>query len=344
MIEKTALQDGWELYTVTNKNGMRLEVLNFGGIITSLEVPDKDGNLENVVLGYRNLQDYKDNPNYFGAIIGRVAGRIKESEFELDNERFKLDANESKHHLHGGPEGFHQVLWDVDTFEENETNGLRLSHTSKDGEGGYPGNLTVIVTYTLTDDNKLVILYEASTDKSTPVTLTNHTYFNLSGSLKRTVASQQALVASDQYTELDEELLSTGRLLDTAASPFDLRSFKPLQEVFSSPHEQLHIAGEGIDHYFLFSSDDEKPKAGLYDPESGRLMTIESNQPGLVLYTGNGLDDSLELKERKSEKHLGICFETQAFPAGLHHEGFPDLILKPGERYQKETVFSFSSK
>ncbi|PAD22299.1 aldose epimerase family protein [Terribacillus saccharophilus] len=343
MIEKTALQDGWDLYTVTNKKGMRLEVLNFGGIITSLEVPDKDGNLENIVLGYRNLQDYQDNPNYFGALIGQVAGRIQESKFELDNETFQLEANEGKHHLHGGPEGFHQVLWEVEPFEENETNGLRLYHTSKDGEGGYPGNLTVNVTYTLSEDNKLAILYKATTDKATPVTLTNHTYFNLSGGLKRTVATQQALVASDQYTELDEELISTGRLLDTAASPFDLRSFKPLQEVFSTPHNQLRIAGAGIDHYFLFTNN-EKPKAGLYDPESGRLMTIESNQPGLVLYTGNGLDNSLELKERKSEKHLGICFETQAFPAALHHDGFPDLILKPGEEYRKETIFSFTTK
>lgn len=341
MIEKTALQDGWELYTVTNKKGMRLEVLNFGGIITSLEVPDKDGTLENIVLGYQNLQDYQDNPNYFGALIGRVAGRIQESEFQLDNETSQLKANEGKHHLHGGPEGFHQVLWEVESFEENETHGLRLFHSSKDGEGGYPGNLTVNVTYTLTEENKLVILYEATTDKATPVTLTNHTYFNLSGRLKRTVATQQAMIASDQYSELDEELISTGRLLDTAASPFDLRSFRPLQEVFSSTHDQLRIAGEGIDHYFLFSSN-KKPKAGLYDPESGRLMAIESNQPGLVLYTGNGLDDSLELKERNSEKYLGVCFETQAFPAGLHHAGFPNLILKPGETYQKETSFSFS--
>ncbi|MFP7476839.1 aldose epimerase family protein [Terribacillus saccharophilus] len=343
MIEKTALQDGWELYTVTNKKGMRLEVLNYGGIITSLEVPDKDGNLENTVLGYLNIQDYEDNPNYFGALIGRVAGRIKDSKFELDNETFRLEANEGKHHLHGGPAGFHQVIWEVEPFKENNINGLRLSHTSKDGEGGYPGNLTVNVTYTLTDDNTLAILYEAAADKATPVTLTNHTYFNLSGSLKRTVASQQAMVASDQYTELDGELISTGRLLDTAATPFDLRSFRPLQEVFSSSHDQLRIAGGGIDHYFLFS-DNEKPQAGLYDPESGRLMTIESNQPGLVLYTGNGLDDSLELKERKSEKHLGICFETQAFPAGLHQEGFPELILKPDETYRKETSFSFSTK
>ncbi|MFB1097516.1 aldose epimerase family protein [Terribacillus sp. JSM ZJ617] len=343
MIEKTILQDGWELYTVTNNNGMHLEVLNFGGIITSLEVPDKDGNLENIVLGYRDLQDYKDNPNYFGALIGRVAGRIRESEFVLDGQTYKLEANEGNHHLHGGPEGFHQVLWKVEPFEENEINGLRLSHTSKDGEGGYPGSLTVNVTYTLTEDNKLVILYEAATDKATPVTLTNHTYFNLNGNLKRTIAKQQAMVASDQYTELDEELISTGRLLDTADSPFDLRSFKPLEEVFGAQHEQLRIAGKGIDHYFLFSSN-EKPKAGLYDPDSGRLMTIQSNQPGLVVYTGNGLDDSLELRERKSEKYLGICFETQAFPAGLHHVGFSDLILKPGDPYRKETVFSFSTK
>lgn len=343
MIEKTALQDGWELYTVTNNKGMRLEVLNFGGIITSLEVPDKDGNLENIVLGYRDLQDYKDNPNYFGALIGRVAGRIQDSEFELSGDSFQLKANEGKHHLHGGSEGFHQVLWEVEPFEANQTNGLRLSHTSKNGEGGYPGKLTVNVTYTLTEDNKLVILYEATTDKATPVTLTNHTYFNLSGDLKRTVATQQAMVASDQYTELDEELISTGRLLNTTDSPFDLRSFKPLQEVFSTSHDQLRIAGEGIDHYFLFSNN-EKPKAGLYDPESGRLMTIESNQPGLVLYTGNGLDDSLELKERKSERHLGICFETQAFPAGLDYDGFPDLILNPDETYRKETSFSFSTK
>ncbi|SDC32989.1 aldose 1-epimerase [Terribacillus halophilus] len=343
MIEKTALQDGWELYTVTNTNGMRLKVLNFGGIITSLEVPDKHGNLENVVLGYRNFKDYQANPNYFGALIGRVAGRIQNSRFELEGKTYQLEANEGKHHLHGGPNGFHQVLWKVEPFEENQASGLRLSYTSEDGAGGYPGNLQVVVTYTLTNDNKLVMLYEAATDKETPVTLTNHSYFNLSGNLKKTIAKQQAMVNSDKFTELDEELIASGRWLDTAASPFDLRSFKPLEDVFSAPHEQLRIAGEGIDHYFLFS-DEKGPKAGLYDPESGRLMTIESDQPGLVLYTGNGLDETLELKERMSEKYLGICFETQAFPAALHHDGFPSLILRPDETYRRETVLTFTVK
>ncbi|SNZ03504.1 aldose 1-epimerase [Terribacillus aidingensis] len=343
MIEKTPLQDDWMLYTVTNSNGMKLEVLNFGGIITSLEVPDKNGKLENIVLGYRNLEDYKANPNYFGAIIGRVAGRIEDAQFELNGKVYPLPANEGNHHLHGGPEGFHQVLWDVETFEHGRTNGLRLSYTSTDGEGGYPGKLNVVVTYTLTEDNKFAILYEATTNQATPVALTNHTYFNLSGGLKRSIAEQQAMVASSHFTELDEELISTGKLLDTAGTPFNLQSFRTLADIFSAPHEQLRLAGEGIDHYFLFSNN-EKPKAGLYDPASGRLMTMDSNQPGLVLYTSNGLDDTLELKERQSEKYLGICFETQAFPAGLHHSGFPNIILQPKETYRKETIFSFSVK
>jgi aldose 1-epimerase len=343
LIEKTPLQDNWVLYKVTNANGMKLEVLNFGGIITSLEVPDKDGNLENIVLSYRNLEDYKENPNYFGALIGRVAGRIEDAQFELDGKVYQLQANEGSHHLHGGPQGFHQVLWEVETFEQDQTAGLRLSYTSAEGEGGYPGKLKVVVTYTLTEDNKFAILYEATTDQATPVTLTNHTYFNLSGSLKRSIAEQQAMVASKQFTELDEELISTGKLLDTEGSPFDLQLFRTLGDIFSTPHEQLQLAGGGIDHYFLFSAN-EKPKAGLYDPESGRLMTIDSNQPGLVLYTSNGLDKTLELKERQSAKYLGICFETQAFPASLHHSGFPDIILQPEEPYRKETVFSFSIK
>lgn len=342
MIKKNSLQNGWELFSVTNKNGMKMEVLNFGGIITSLEVPDKDGKLENIVLGYRDLGNYEDNPNYFGAIIGRVAGRIQNSRFEWNGKTYQLDANEGKHHLHGGPSGFHQVLWKVEPFEKNQASGLQLSYTSADGEGGYPGNLQVTVTYTLTDDDRLMILYEATSDETTPVTLTNHTYFNLSGNLKRNIAKQQVRLDSDKFTELDSELIATGRWLETAGTPFDLQSFKPLEDVFSAPHEQIRIAGEGIDHYFLFS-EGEKPKAGLYDPESGRLMTIDSNQPGLVLYTGNGLDDKLELKERKSEKYLGICFETQAFPAALQHTGFPSIKLKPGETYRKETSFSFSA-
>lgn len=337
-IDKQTVQGKWHEYTLINDQGMSISVLDFGGIITKIRVPDHQGKTENVVLGYKNYADYEQNPNCFGALIGPVAGRIQNASFEMDGNSYQLDANEGDHHIHGGLAGFHQVIWNVETFQTKNKVGLKLTHTSADGVGGYPGNLHVTVTYTLNNENALVIDYDAKTDQKTPIALTNHTYFNLSGDLKHTVHNHEITMNSRYFTELDQELIPTGRKLDVANTTFDFRRGQKLAEGFERPSKQNQIAGEGYDHYFMFEQTGE---VVVKDKESGRILTVKTNQPGMVMYTANGLGDGLELAEGLSKKHLGICFETQGSPASLHHEGIPDIILEAGETYQKQTVFAF---
>ncbi len=320
---------------------MQVNVLNFGGIITKMLVPDKAGNLENIVLGYADYKDYQTNPNYFGALIGPVAGRIANSQFTLDGQEYKLENNEGTHHLHGGSTGFHQVIWDVEPFEKVDAVGLVLSYNRDDGEGGYPGNVDVQVTYTLHQNNQFEISYTASTDKTTPLTLTNHSYFNLSGNLRHSLHEQHVSIDSDQFVELDEELIPTGELLPVDGSPFDFRSARPLGDGFNASTDQNRVAGKGIDHYFIFNENDKETKVTAADPVSGRKMTVQTDQPGMVMYTSNNLAEGLELQEGMSRQYLGVCFETQASPASLHHEGFPGVVLKPGEVYQTRTLFEF---
>lgn len=209
----------WKEYTLTNDLGMSVSVLDYGGIITKIIVPDRNGNRENVVLGYKNYQDYNQNSNYFGALIGRVGGRIQGASFELGNKTYNLAANNGNNHLHGGPEGFHQVIWEVAPFLTEEAVGLSLTHKSMDGEGGYPGNIDVTVTYTLTNENELDLNYLASSDQTSPITLTNHTYFNLSGSLKNTVHEHRVAIDSSKFVELDKELIPTGNLIHVEGTP-----------------------------------------------------------------------------------------------------------------------------
>lgn len=341
-IEQKELSGEWQEYTLHNDHGVSVSVLNYGGIITKLLVPDRDGQVENIVLGYTDYDDYRSNANYFGALIGRVAGRIQEAQFELDGKTYPLEANQSASHLHGGSEGFHQVVWNISPFQTADTAGLVLTHTSLDGQGGYPGNVEVTVTYTLTNDNQLLLNYEASSDQTTVLTLTNHSYFNLSGELKNTVHDQQLTIASSKFAELDPELIPTGKLLPVEDTLFDFRKERRLGDGFTDDFEQNQRAGSGYDHYFIF--DDPSDPAGqgsLYDPASGRRMTVETDQPGMVLYTANGLSEGLGLAGNMSRKYLGVCFETQGSPASLHHSGFPDIRLPAGKPYSTQTVFTF---
>jgi len=337
-IDKQTVLGKWCEYTLTNDKGMSVSILDFGGIITAIRVPDHKGKTENVVLGYKNNADYEQNPNFFGALIGPVAGRIQDASFEVDGKRYPLESNEGDHHLHGGTAGFHQVIWHAETFQAEDSVGLKLNHTSVDGDGGYPGNLAVTVTYTLNNDNALIIDYMANTDHKTPIALTNHSYFNLSGDLKRTVHHHEITMDSRYFVELDQELIPTGKKLDVSDTTFDFRKGQKLAEGLEQPSKQNQIAGRGYDHYFLF---EENGEVVVKDKESGRVLTVKTNQPGMVMYTANGLDDGLQLAEGISEKHLGVCFETQDSPASLQHAGFPSVILEAGESYQKQTVFSF---
>ena len=340
-VETTDILGKWKEYTLVNEQGMSVSVINFGGIITEMLVPNRNGKLENVVIGFKNYADYETNPNYFGALIGRVAGRIQGGEFVLNGKTYSLDHNDGDNHLHGGASGFHQVIWNVDPFQTSDTVGLKLTHKSLDGDGGYPGNLDVTVTYILNNDNQFTIDYAATSDQVTPITLTNHSYFNLSGDLKNTIHHHHITIDSEEIVKLDEKLIPTGKLMNVFNTSFDFRESRSLHEGFNDKSEQNTVAGNGYDHYFIFNKKKENAVT-VSDEKSGRLLMIKTDQPGMVMYTSNMLEDGMELKEGFSEKYLGVCFETQASPASLHYPGFPSVILKAGEQYKKQTVFSFS--
>ncbi|MGM0865834.1 MAG: aldose epimerase family protein [Bacillota bacterium] len=336
------LQRDWKEYTLRNDHGMAVSLLNYGGIITRVMVPDQDGTVENVIIGYKQVEDYETNPNFFGALIGPVAGRIQGAAFELYGNVYMLEANDGENHLHGGSNGFHQVLWDTESFQDEDRVGVVLSYSRKDGEGGYPGTIDVSVTYSLTNENELILEYEAMTDQPTPLTLTNHAYFNLSGNGKETIHHHHVTIDSHQFLELDEELIPTGTVVDAADTPFDFRKGRRLSDGITAQTEQNDIAGHGYDHYFLFDHS-KSESVTVKEQTSGRVLTIETDQPGMVMYTANNLQHGLELHESMSRKHLGVCFETQYPPASLHHDGLPSVILHPNERYQKRTVYTFST-
>lgn len=339
-IEKNEVYEKWMEYTLTNDLGMSVSVLDFGGIITKIMVPDRDGNIENVVLSYRHYKEYESNPNYFGALIGRVAGRIQGASFKLNDKTYTLAANNGDNHLHGGPSGFHQIVWEASTFQSDKEVGLTLTHKSADMDAGYPGNVEIKVTYTLNNHNQLILDYAAKSDQTTPLTLTNHAYFNLSGNLKTTIQDHQVTIDSSKFVELDSNLIPTGKLLDVDGTTFDFRGGRVLGEGFNNDFVQNKIADSGYDHYFIFDNTQEN-QALLLDPYSGRVMLVKTNEPGMVMYSSNGLEEGLQLAEGSSRKYLGVCFETQSSPASLHHEGFPTVILKAGEDYRKQTVFAF---
>ncbi|MFD1849332.1 aldose epimerase family protein [Oceanobacillus bengalensis] len=339
-IETKEILGKWKEFTLTNDQGMAVSILNYGGIITRILVPDRDGMLENVVLGYKDYQHYVSDSNFFGALVGRVAGRIQGASFELDGKTYHLEENDGENHLHGGPAGFHSVIWEVVPFETAETIGLNLHYHSACGEGGYPGNVDITVTYELNNANQLSLTYTANSDQKTAFTMTNHSYFNLSGNLRSPVGGHHVTMESSKFVELDEQLIPTGKLLEVDGTPYDFRRGNLLRTGFESGFEQNKIAGNGYDHYFIFD-DNREEKIVVRDEQSGRVLTVHTNQPGVVMYTSNMLDDSLEFKEAFSEKYLGVCFETQASPASLHHEGFPSVILNAEEVYKRQTVFTF---
>lgn len=336
-ITEKKLFDQWIEYTLKNNNDMSVSFLNFGGIITKIAVPNRTGKQENIVLSYENYEQYQENPYYLGAIIGRVAGRIQNASFKLNGNKYILEANERNHHLHGGTKGFHRVIWETTPFQKENIIGVKLSYVSPDGEGGYPGQVHATVTYTLTNHNEFIIDYEAVSDQQTVLTLTNHTYFNLSGNLKNTIENHIVQMNSDKILKLDSELIPTGEILHATNTPFDFRNGKMLAEGLHSNHPQNMIVGNGYDHYFLLNDG----TINVREKSSGRVMTIKTNQPGVVMYTSNSLEEGVKLRGGVSKKYLGVCFETQGSPASLHHSGLPEIILEAGQKYEKQTVFSF---
>lgn len=332
------------VYTLVNDHGMEVATINYGCIITKVLVPDQNGIVENVVLGFDTLEEYQQHSPYFGAVCGRHAGRIANAEITLDGNTYNLEKNNNDNHLHGGLQGFDKVLWDAEIIEVEDSMdsiSLEFSYVSKDGEEGYPGNLEMKVTYTLTNDNKLEISYHGQSDQKTVVNVTNHSYFNLSGNLKRDILNHTLTLKSDRFLELDEELIPTGEILSVEDSPFDFRAGKKIKEGTGTNNQQNIVAGNGYDHPFLLAENNNQ-EIHLYDEESGRGLVIETNQPAMVLYTGNQLGEDFSIRGISSKKHLGLCLETQGLPDSLNHPHFPTTVLEKDELYNSVTTYKFT--
>jgi aldose 1-epimerase len=331
-----------DIYTLTNKAGLEARITTYGAILVSLKVPDRNGVLADVNLGFDTLDGYLGTHPYFGAIIGRYGNRIAKARFTLDGVEYRLAANNNGNTLHGGIKGFDKVVWTAEPAESGRGPGLKLTYLSKDMEEGYPGNLAVTVVYTLTDANELEIRYEATTDKKTVLNLTNHAYWNLKGEGRGDILGHLLQIEADRYTAVDSpvNLIPTGEILAVAGTPFD----------FTSPHaigERIAEVEGGYDHDFVLRSGGGTLTlaARVEEPESGRAMEIWTDQPGIQLYTGNFLDGTVAGKSGKAYgKHFAFCLETQHFPDSPNHPNFPTTILEPGQTYRTTTVHKFFAK
>jgi len=332
------------LYTLSNPSGMTLTVTDYGGIITSLRVPDRRGEFQDVVLGYDRLEDYLEETPYFGAIIGRYANRISEGRFALDGKRYELAVNNGKNHLHGGVKGYDKVLWQAKPFVDGDDHGIVFTYLSTDGEEGYPGNLNVQVTYRLTPDNTLVFSYRATTDRATPINLTQHSYFNLAGPSSNSILDHVLVLRANAFTPIDEGLIPTGEIRLVEGTPFDFRTPRAIGTFIDSGGEQLEY-GRGYDHNFVLSDTTSvlHQAARVVEPGSGRIMDVYTTEPGIQFYSGNFLDGSLIGKSgRPYEYRSGFCLETQHFPDSPNQPAFPSTILRPGETFSSQTVYSFT--
>ena len=342
--------DGIEVdeYTLTNAKKMEVKIITFGGIITSIKVPDRRHQFENVALGFDNLQDYETKNPYFGCITGRYANRIAEGMFTLDDVTYQLDINNPPNHLHGGVKGFDKQVWEV-TQEINDGNevGIELHYLSPDGDQNYPGNLDVYVIYTLTDKNEIRMDYRATTDAPTIVNLTNHTYWNLAGEGEGAIYDHILRINADQYTPVDETLIPTGEITPVEGTPLDFRKSKPLADGIRSDHPQI-VIGRGFDHNWVLnrpSFEDKSliPAAQLYEPNSGRFLEIFTTEPGIQFYSGNFLDGTLYgTSHRAYRQGDGLALETQHFPDSPNQPDFPSTVLQPGETYETTTIFKLS--
>ena len=338
-----------ELYVLRNTAGMEAHITNYGGIVVKLMVPDRDGNLANVSLGFDNVEAYvKDNP-YFGALIGRVGNRIAKGKFTLDGQSYSLAANNDTPggacHLHGGLIGFDKVLWKATPTEVDGQPALHLAYTSVDGEEGYPGALEVEVVYSLTSDNGLRMDYRAVTDAATPVNLTNHTYFNLKGAGEGTVLDHQLELAASAFTPVGIDMIPTGDITPVAGTPFDFTTPHTLGARVGDDHPQL-AAGGGYDHNYVLDRTGPELSfaARVTEPTTGRVLEVLTTEPGIQLYGGNFLDGTLNSPAGQPYVYRGaFCLETQHYPDSINQPDFPSTVLRPGERYETTTIYQFKT-
>jgi aldose 1-epimerase len=335
-----------ESYTFASAAGIEVCVLTLGAIVQALRTPDRGGAVDDIVLGHDDAAGYFASGAYFGAVVGRYGNRIAHGRFTLDGVEYQLARNDGPHHLHGGPLGFDKAVWQAHAFVEEDARGVRLSHRSPAGDQGYPGTLDASVTYTLTDDDELVVEYEATSDHATPVNLTQHSYFNLAGSRAETILDHELQINADRYTPVDATLIPTGELASVANTPFDFRTPTKIGARINEKHPQLGF-GKGYDHNYVLTRTGGglMEAARVYEPVTGRTLTISTTEPGIQLYTGNFLDGTLTGKGGRVYPHRsGFCLETQHYPDSPNKPNFPSTVLKPGAEYKTQTVFAFGAR
>jgi aldose 1-epimerase len=327
------------LYTLENDKGIRISISNYGGTVTSLIVPDKNGSLADVVLGLPAWEDWITNPAYFNCIIGRTCNRIGGARFIIDGQEYRVSANAGEFQLHGGFKGFNQKLWSATLFERKEEIGLELNYLSEDGEEGFPGTLKTKVIYTINNDNEIGIELFATTDKPTVVNLTNHAYFNLGGEGSGNILNHELMICADNYTITDKNSIPTGEFKPVDGTPYDFRKSHRIDE-------RINQVYKGYDNNFVLRNQTGSIElaANVYHPESGRFLEVFTTEPGVQLYTANWFDGTLFTRNGKPhENHSAFCLETQHFPDSMNHPEFPSVILRPGQQYQSKTIWKFST-
>ena len=336
-----------DIYTLKNASGAEVRITNYGGIVVSLKVPDKNGKFDDVVLGYDNLDGYlKNNSPYMGALIGRYANRIAKGKFSLNGKEYQLAVNNGANHLHGGVKGFDKVIWSAKPLRVANGAALKLTYVSKDGEENYPGNLTATVTYTLTDANELRIDYSATTDQRTIVNLTSHSYFNLAGQGNGDILKHRLYLNANRFTPTDAGSIPTGELRSVQGTPFDFLKARSIGERIDQDDEQLKF-GSGYDHNFVLNKQGKRLTlaARVYEPNTGRTMQVFTTEPGMQFYSGNFLDGSITGKDGKVyNRRYGFCLEAQHYPDSPNEPKFPSVLLNPGQKYTQTTIYKFSAK
>ena len=333
-------------YILSNQQGMEISIINYGGIITSWSAKDKNGIYEDIVLGYNELSEYEKESPYFGAIIGRYGNRIAKGKFSIEGKEYTLAVNNGENHLHGGMKGFDKVVWNAETISTDSSVSLILTYLSKDMEEGYPGNLEVEVAYTLNNEDELSVTYKATTDKTTVINLTQHSYFNLSANFNNTILNHELILNSDSFLPVDNTLIPTGEFRDVTNTPFDFRTSKTIGQQIDEEDPQLKN-GLGYDHCWVLNEQDKGVRfvASAFEPQSRRFLEVFSDEPGIQFYSGNFLDGTLPSKNNDSYGfRSGFCLETQHFPDSPNNKNFPSVILRPEEEYNSQTIFKLTVK